>query len=112
MPPGLLAALEIGNEPDLYAQARTFRVGSRLITRGQPRPTGYAYPDYRAELQNVRGAVEAAAPGAPLAAGGFASASWEDNEDDLLGTARESGAKRLQRVTGHRDNSLGYGSLI
>ena len=84
MPPGLLAALEIGNEPDLYAQARTFRVGSRLITRGQPRPEGYGYPDYRAELANVRSAVEAAAPGAPLAAGGFASAAWEDNEDDLL----------------------------
>ena len=32
----------------------------------------------------MRGAVEAAAPGAPLAAGGFATAAWEDNEDDLL----------------------------
>ena len=27
--PGLLAALEIGNEPDLYTQPRTFRVGTR-----------------------------------------------------------------------------------
>jgi glycosyl hydrolase family 79 len=84
VPPGLLAALEIGNEPDLYTQPRTFRVGSRLITRGQTRPPDYDYADYRNELQDIRGAVEAAAPGAPLAAGGFASSAWEDNEDDLL----------------------------
>jgi Glycosyl hydrolase family 79 C-terminal beta domain len=84
VPPGLLAAFEVGNEPDLYTQPRTFRVGSRVIARGQRRATGYAYGDYRAELQTVRGAVEAAAPGAPLAAGGFASAAWEDNEDDVL----------------------------
>ena len=84
IPPGLLAAFEIGNEPDLYTTPRTFRVGSRLIARGQRRPTGYGYGDYRTELQNVRQAVEAAAPGAPLSAGGFASAAWEDNEDDVL----------------------------
>jgi hypothetical protein len=87
VPPGLLAAFELGNEPDLYTQPRTFRVGSRVIARGQRRPTGYGYGDYRNELQNVRAAVEAAAPGAPLAAGGFASAAWEDNEDDVLSQA-------------------------
>src|SRR6185312_5678195 len=84
MPPGLLAALEIGNEPDLYTQSRTFRVGNRVIARGQPRQAGYVYNDYRNELAEFRGAVEAVAPGVPLAAGGFASAAWEDNEDDLL----------------------------
>jgi len=84
LPPGLLASLEIGNEPDLYTQPRTFRVGNRVIARGQPRPTGYVYNDYRNELAQFRGAVEAVAPGVPLAAGGFASAAWEDNEDDLL----------------------------
>jgi hypothetical protein len=84
IPPGLLASFELGNEPDLYTQPRTFRVGSRLIARGQRRPTGFAYPDYRSELQTVRAAVEAAAPAAPLAAGGFASAAWEDNIDDVL----------------------------
>ena len=84
LPPGLLAALEIGNEPDLYTQPRTFRVGNRVIARGQPRPAGYVYNDYRNELAEFRGAVEAVAPGVPLAAGGFASAAWEDNEDDLL----------------------------
>jgi hypothetical protein len=82
--PGLLAAFELGNEPDLYTQPRTFRVGSRVIARGQRRPTAYAYPDYRTELQAERAAVEAAAPGAPLSAGGFASAAWEDNIDDVL----------------------------
>jgi hypothetical protein len=84
VPPGLLAAFELGNEPDLYTQPRTFRVGRRVIARGLRRPAGYGYGDYRAELQTVRAAVEATAPGAPLAAGGFASAAWEDNEDDVL----------------------------
>jgi hypothetical protein len=84
MPPGRLAALELGNEPDLYTKPRVFRVGNRVIARGQPRPEDYDYNDYRSELQTIRGAVEGAAPGAPLAAGGFASAAWEDNEDDLL----------------------------
>jgi hypothetical protein len=84
VPPGLLAAFEIGNEPDLYTQPRSFRVGTRVINRGQPRASGYSYTDYREELRNVRAAVEAAAPGAPLSAGGFASAAWEDNEDDVL----------------------------
>ena len=84
VPPGFLAALEIGNEPDLYSQARTFRIGDRIIARGRPRPTGYGYGQYRGELAEMRGAVEAAAPGAPLSAGGFATAAWEDNEDDLL----------------------------
>jgi hypothetical protein len=84
LPPGLLAGVEVGNEPDLYTKARTFRVGNRVIARGQTRPVGYGYKDYRAELQEFRGAVAAAAPGAPVAAGGFASAAWEDNEDDIL----------------------------
>ena len=35
VPPGLLAAFEIGNEPDLYTQPRTFRVG---IARDRARP--------------------------------------------------------------------------
>jgi hypothetical protein len=84
IPPGLLAALEIGNEPDLYAQPRTFRVRTQIVRRGQRRATGWQYSDYLGDLQAVRSAVEGAAPGAPLAAGGFASASWEDNEDNLL----------------------------
>jgi hypothetical protein len=82
--PGLLAAFEIGNEPDLYTTPRTFRVGSRVIARGQRRPAAYDYVAYRDELQTLRAATEAAAPGAPLAGGGFASAAWEDNENDLL----------------------------
>jgi glycosyl hydrolase family 79 len=84
IPPGLLATFEIGNEPDLYTQPRTFRVGSRVIARGQRRATGYGVADYRAELQEFRGALQAGAPGAPLSAGGFASAAWEDTEDDVL----------------------------
>jgi len=84
LPPGRLAALEVGNEPDLYTQPRTFRVRTQLVQRGMRRDPSYQYPDYRNELQGVRAAVAAIAPGAPLAAGGFASAAWEDNEDDVL----------------------------
>ncbi len=84
VPPGLLAAFEIGNEPDLYTQPRTFRVGSRVIARGQRRPSVYSYADYRKELAAMRATVGAVAPLAPLEAGGFASAAWEDNEDDIL----------------------------
>jgi hypothetical protein len=84
LPPGHLAALEVGNEPDLYTQPRTFRVRTQLVQRGVRRNPSYQYTDYRNELQGVRASVEAAAPGAPLAAGGFASAAWEDSEDDVL----------------------------
>jgi Glycosyl hydrolase family 79 C-terminal beta domain len=84
LPPGHLAALEVGNEPDLYNQPRTFRVRTQLVRRGIRRGPAYAFGDYADELEAVRANVEAAAPGAPLAAGGFASAAWEDTEDDVL----------------------------
>jgi hypothetical protein len=84
LPPGTLAALEIGNEPDLYTRARSFAVGTRRIVRGLRRSADYGYARYRDELQSFRAAIAAAAPGVPMSEGGFATAAWEDNEDDLL----------------------------
>jgi hypothetical protein len=84
LPPGTLAGVEIGNEPDLYTRPRTFTVGDRHLSRGMRRPTAYAYGDYRAEAERFRTAIAAAAPGVPMAEGGFATSAWEDHEDDLL----------------------------
>ena len=84
LPPGTLSALEIGNEPDLYTRPREFAVGSRRIVRGLRRPAAYGPADYRSELQTFRAALAAAAPGVPMAGGGFATSAWEDGEDDLL----------------------------
>ena len=84
LPPGTLAGLEIGNEPDLYTRPRTFTVGRRQMSRGLRRPTTYTYDDYRTESQRFRTALAAAAPGVPMAEGGFATSAWEDHGDDLL----------------------------
>jgi hypothetical protein len=84
LPPGTLSALEIGNEPDLYTRPREFAVGSRRFVRGLRRPAAYGPADYRSELQTFRAALAAAAPGVPMAGGGFATSAWEDGEDDLL----------------------------
>jgi hypothetical protein len=84
LPPGTLAGLEIGNEPDLYSRPRTFTVGRRHLSRGMRRPLTYTYGDYRAEAQRFRTAIAAAAPGVPMAEGGFATSAWEDHGDDLL----------------------------
>jgi hypothetical protein len=84
LPPGTLAGVEIGNEPDLYTRPRTFAVGTRRMVRGLRRPTAYGYGDYRTEVQDFRAAIAAAAPGVPMAQGGFATSAWEDQADDLL----------------------------
>jgi hypothetical protein len=84
LPPGTLAGLEIGNEPDLYTRPRTFVVGTRRLTRGLRRPPAYGYADYRAEAERFRTAIAAAAPGVPMAEGGFATSAWEDHMDDVL----------------------------
>jgi hypothetical protein len=84
MPPGHLAAFEIGNEPDLYTTPRRFQVGNRVLQRFQRRPTGWDYPDYVNELQAFRAALAAAAPGIPVSEGGFATAAWEDHAADML----------------------------
>ena len=54
------------------------------LARVQKRADTYEYPQYRSELGAYAAAVGPVAPGIALSAGGFASTSWEDHEDDLL----------------------------
>ena len=54
------------------------------MARVQKRADTYEYPQYRSELGAYAAAVGPVAPGIALSAGGFASTSWEDHEDDLL----------------------------
>jgi hypothetical protein len=84
LPAGTLAGVEIGSEPDLYTRPRAFTVGTRRLIRGLRRPADYGYEQYRDELQRFRAAIAAAAPGLPMAQGGFATSAFEDHEDDLL----------------------------
>ncbi len=87
LPRGSVVTFEIGNEPDRYGQPLTFHVAGRRLARVQKRSADYDYPQYRDEIGAYAGAVAPAAPGTVLSAGGFASTSWEDHENDLLGAA-------------------------
>jgi hypothetical protein len=84
LPPGSLAGFEIGNEPDLYATPRTYWVGRTLRVRGQKRPPGYDYAQYRNEVDAHIAAVAPAAGGTPLVGGAFAGAAWDDHQADLF----------------------------
>lgn len=84
LPPRTIRAFELGNEPDLYATPRTYAVGSSVLARLQKRPTGYAHADYRREVAEHVAAVRPVAPDIGLAAGGFASGSWDDVQNDVL----------------------------
>jgi len=87
LPPGALHAFELGNEPDLYPTPRTYRVGRRIVVRTRKRADGYDYAQYRREVDDYAAALAAAAPGVPLSGGAFASATWDDNQEDLLAHA-------------------------
>jgi hypothetical protein len=87
LPQSSVWSFEIGNEPDRYSQPITFHVAGRKLARVQKRATTYDYPQYRDEIGSYAAALGPAAPGTALSAGGFASTSWEDHEDDLLGNA-------------------------
>jgi hypothetical protein len=75
LPPGALATLEIGNEPDLYTRARTFHVPGhvhrRLRKRRRYGPAAYGrdVAPYLALLGGLR-------PRVRLAVAGFAGPSW------------------------------------
>ncbi|HLY82590.1 MAG TPA: hypothetical protein VKQ71_06380, partial [Acidimicrobiales bacterium] len=61
--PGL-ATVEIGNEPDLFAQDPDLGLG------------GYSYERYRTEVDAYRSALAAAAPGLPVAGPDTAGLAW------------------------------------
>jgi hypothetical protein len=76
LPPGALAAVEIGNEPDLYTHARTFRRGGHLHRRVRKRttygPAAYGR-DVDAYLPRLRAAL---GPDVRMVVGGTAGPGW------------------------------------
>jgi hypothetical protein len=88
LPPQFLKNFELGNEPDLYPTARAYSVGRNVLVRQRKRPEGYGFDQYRAEVDAHVAAIHPAAPDINLSAGGFASASWDDLEDDVLQVQR------------------------
>jgi hypothetical protein len=76
LPPGALRALELGNEPDLYATARTFRVGPLVLRRVRKR-AAYGPRRYTADVQRYLAALRAGVRPTPaLVIGGFAGTAW------------------------------------
>ncbi len=76
LPRGALQALEVGNEPDLYASARTFRVGALVLHRVRKRAT-YGPLRYAAELRTTLTALhDGVHPTPPLIVGGLAGEAW------------------------------------
>ena len=68
--------LEIGNEPDLYARGRTFRVGPLVVVRPRQR-LRYGPAQYVREASRYAEALRRGLGGTPvLAAGGFATDAW------------------------------------
>jgi hypothetical protein len=84
LPAGSITTFEIGNEPDLYTQPRSYKVGNTPVVRSQKRTPPYGYEQFRSELDDYVNPIAAAAPGIPLSAPAFASPSWDDNQTDLL----------------------------
>lgn len=85
--PGVVA-LEVGNEPDLFPRARTFRVGRLVVHRPRQR-IRYVPADYVREAGRYLGALSAglAAPVPRLAVGGFASGAFFRTLPQLVGPA-------------------------
>jgi hypothetical protein len=81
LPPGSVQALEIGNEPDLYTRPKRFWVGRHFKQRPRHRSV-YGPDQYFKELESY---IEALAElKAPLAAGGFATVTWDAFTGPLL----------------------------
>jgi hypothetical protein len=100
LPPGSIESLEIGNEPDLYPHPKTFHVGRRVRHRPQHRPI-YGPDQYFQELDAYLAALSGQR--LPLAAGGFASAAWDQFSTALLdrSAARSAAAGRVAILSGH-----------
>lgn len=82
--PEWIRAFELGNEPDLYPTPRVYSVRENVRARSQKRPTGYGFPEYREEVRRHVEAVRPVAPDVGLAAGGFASGSWDDLQESIF----------------------------
>jgi len=88
IPPHFIKSFELGNEPDLYPTPRAYSVGKNVRVRARKRPEGYGYREYREEVDQYVAAVHPAAPDVNLSGGGFASAAWDDLQDDILTVQR------------------------
>ena len=77
LPPGALHGLEIGNEPDLYSRARTFRRGGHVHRRLSKYPH-YSSAVYARQASRYLATLATAGlrPAPRLVVGGFASAGW------------------------------------
>lgn len=90
LPQGSLRALEIGNEPDLFAKPRVFHVGRRTLQRARHRAS-YDFNAYTRELGPYLSSL--GATGVPLGVGGFAGRNWDLRTRELLARTRGSVAE-------------------
>ncbi|HEY6757845.1 MAG TPA: hypothetical protein VI318_00065 [Baekduia sp.] len=75
LPAGSLAAVELGNEPDLYAAGKTFVSGGHVHRRLVKDPN-YDLAAYGRDAGTYLRALGPVAGGAALVAGGFAAPTW------------------------------------
>lgn len=85
-----LAALEIGNEPDLYSSFAWYFAHGHAVTG---RPAGYDFADYLGEFSRWRAVL----PRVPLAGPAFASTGWMSDLPQFL-----SAEPGVRYVTFHR----------
>jgi hypothetical protein len=83
LPSGSLAALELGNEPDLYTTGRVFTRGGHVHRRVVKDPN-YDLDDYMRDAGAYARALAAVAGGAALVGAGFAGPAWWPALPDLL----------------------------
>jgi hypothetical protein len=96
LPAGSLAALELGNEPDLYTSGRVFTRGGHVHRRVVKDPN-YDLDDYTRDAGAYARALTPVAGGAALVGGGFAKPGWWPALPDLL--RRSDG--RVGALSGH-----------
>jgi hypothetical protein len=94
LPAGSLAALEVGNEPDLY---RTGLIGNNWNPDDLQRFANYSPADYAADFGVYAAALASAAPGVPLA-----GPSISNFGPDWLGALLSADRPNVGLLTGHR----------
>jgi hypothetical protein len=75
LPPGTLATLEIGNEPDLFTRPRTFHVPGHVHRRLRKRRS-YGPGRYQRDVAPYLTLLGGLGPRVRLAVGGFAGPAW------------------------------------
>ena len=83
-------ALELGNEPDLYATFPWYQAGSHAVSG---RPAGWSYSAYAPDYAQIASSL----PHFPLSAPAFATFSWGLSMGDFVATAPGLGLVALHR---------------